>query len=377
VPATPARRVLIIAQSDGFANGVRPTAIADFLRGRGHDVEMVNTYYLSRLSRRPGTLANRLPHPSPGRFLMYLGEGLNLVLRRTEATRRTLAYPLLRTDYLLRSRVLPRLLPLDDFDLVMAVHPQDGGVLPRVRGTRTFYDCQTPYADELSYEGLVTPWQHRRARRHEIELYRAVDHLTFTWQTYASYVESHYGITLHNLCQLNWGCDLDTQRAQFASPPRIAYMGSLSSRFIDLPLLGRLSALYPGIDVFGGPPPDPALGLNYRGWAEPSVLRDYQFGLITCTKDDLRSEGFSAKHLEYIGHGLPVLVPAWRRRLDLFQGSIPYTEESFLALIQTHSTPEAWGAVSDTAWAQAQRLTWERTLQPLAELVESLPERRA
>jgi hypothetical protein len=43
------------------------------------------------------------------------------------------------------------------------------------------------------------------------------------------------------------------------------------------------------------------------------VLLSYQAGLITCTRDELRRDGFSAKHLQYLAHGLPVLAPEWRR----------------------------------------------------------------
>jgi hypothetical protein len=149
----------------------------------------------------------------------------------------------------------------------------------------------------------------------------------------------------------------------------VVYIGSLSSQYINLPLLSRLSALYPHIDVYGGPPPDPALGLNYLGWAPPSILRDYQLGLITCTKDEIRRDGFSAKHLDYISFGLPVLVPAWRRHMDLLRGSVPYDEESFVSLIERLSVEQEWQRVSDEAYAQAEQLTWDKTLRPLESLL--------
>src|SRR5205085_3332928 len=142
----------------------------------------------------------------------------------------------------------------------------------------------------------------------EKQLYEHVDGLSFSWESYARYVSKHYGISGRNFTQLNWGCEPSAERADFASPPRVAYIGSLSSRFIDLPLLSRLTKRYPHIDVYGAPPPDPALGLNFLGYAPPSVLLQYQLGLITCTKDELRREGFSAKHLQYLARGLPVLV---------------------------------------------------------------------
>ena len=44
------KRVLVICQLDQYANGLKPRAIEQFLRKRGHDVRIVDTYYLSRAS---------------------------------------------------------------------------------------------------------------------------------------------------------------------------------------------------------------------------------------------------------------------------------------------------------------------------------------
>jgi hypothetical protein len=115
------------------------------------------------------------------------------------------------------------------------------------------------------------------------------------------------------------------------------------------------------LDIYGSPPPDPALGLRYRGYASPSV-RPYQFGLITCTDDPLRRDSFSAKHLEYLAAGLPVLVPAWRRSAGELAGSLPYEERNFLTVADQYSGKHDWQRASDEAYAQAQCLTWERTL---------------
>ena len=88
----------------------------------------------------------------------------------------------------------------------------------------------------------------------------AVDYLSFHWETYAVYSVTHYGISGRNLLQLNWGCAPVSERVRFKNPPRVVMLSSLGSKFVNLPLLSRLSELYP-IDVYGGPPPDPSLGL--------------------------------------------------------------------------------------------------------------------
>jgi hypothetical protein len=250
--------------------------------------------------------------------------------------------------------------------MLIGEHPNELELMTTSTSARVLYECPTPWADELYFEKRLTERQHQRLRRYEAEILDRVDLLSFAWETYASYVIVHYGVSGSNLLQLNWGCAPAPapERARFNDPPRIVLLSSLSSHFINLPLLSRLSKLYP-IDVYGGPPPDPSLGLNYLGWAPPSVLRDYQLGLITCSKDELRREGFSAKNLAYIAHGLPVLVPAWRRNMHLIRGCAAYDEDTFLSVVHRLSDESEWRRLSDEAYAQALELTWERTLQPL------------
>jgi hypothetical protein len=369
-PGAGAKRVLLVVQQDAYANGVRAGAVERFLRDSGHDVRLVDTYYLGRGSALRGTIRNRLPGPSLRQCLLYATEVASALLTRGSApVRRYLSYYVLLADYRLRRSILGSSLPLQDFDLIICETLHDAGVLTLATSAETMYDSPTPWADELYFEGRLTKAQRRRLLQLEVGIYEGVDHLAFHWQTYADYAVEHYGISGRNLLTLNFGCTPSSSRAEFADPPRVVYMGSLSSKFIDLPLLSRLSRLYPHIDVYGGPPPDPALGLNYRGHAPPEVLAQYQLGLVTCTKDELRREGFSAKHVEYFAHGLPVLAPAWRRHLDLLDGSVAYDEETFLAAVDALANETAWRGMSDRAYAQAHRLAWDETLRPLALLL--------
>jgi len=364
------QRIVLICQMDGFANGIRPVELARFLRDRGHEVQIVDTYLLSRASPQAGTLRSLLPRSQPAGYALYAVEAIGKVTRRLGARRR-LSFALLLADYSLRRRILRSSLSLADVDLLICETPYDSGALLDAGSVLTWYDCPTPWADELLYENRLTPRQHRRLRRLESNVFEAVDYLSFHWDSYAGYAKKYYGITGHNMVTMNWGCRPSKDRAHHAAPARVIYLGSLSSRFIDLPLLARLSRAYPHLDVYGSPPPDPSLGLRYLGYASPGILRDYQFGLITCTNDPLRRDGFSAKHLEYLAAGLPVLVPAWRRRAADLGGSLPYEEESFLGVVADHSGKQAWQGASDDAFAQAQRLRWERTLEPLESVLVS------
>jgi hypothetical protein len=107
------------------------------------------------------------------------------------------------------------------------------------------------------------------------------------------------------------------------------------------------------------------------------VLRGYQIGLVTCSADPLRQYGFSSKHLHYLAHGLPVLVPAWRRHLDLLRGSVAYDEDSFLSVMRSLHDHGQWQALSDEAYAQAKRLDWDVTLRPLDDLLAAIPTRES
>jgi hypothetical protein len=366
--ATSSRRVALVCQLDGFANGVRPRAIERYLTELGHDVHVVDTFYLSRAAGRGGGVRTKLPGPSPTRLLLYLVE-VGRRMSRWGGARRRLSYHLFMAEQRVRRAILASVLRHDDFDLVICETPADVGVLLDASAAITLYDCPTPWADELLFEGLLTPRQHGKLRAWESAVIEQVDFMAFYWESYARYALAHYSLSGHNLITLNYGCNPAPRRAQYRLPLRIAYIGSLSSRFIDLPLLARLSRAYPLIDVYGNPPPDPALGLNYRGYASPAVLQHYQLGLITCTNDELRREGFSAKHLEYISFGLPVLVPTWRRNLDLLKGSVPYDEASFTSVVAELGCEQLWTRISDEAYSQAQRLTWADTLEPLRSIL--------
>jgi hypothetical protein len=359
------KRILIACELDGYANGQKPVEIERFLRSRGHDVRMANALLLGRASDKPGSPLRKLPSLRPRRFVLYLLELASLLFtRRWKFGRRHFSYILVRAELRLRRSILGSSLPLDEFDMIIGEHPNESELMTAPTSARVLYDCMTPWADELYFEGRLTTKQHQKLRRHEAKILDSVDYLSFSWETYAPYAVTHYGISGTNLMQLNWGCTPVSERVRFKDPPRVVLLSSLSSSFINLPLLSRLSKLYP-IDVYGGPQPDPSLGLNYLGWAPPSVLDGYQIGLITCSKDELRRDGFSAKNMAYIAHGLPVLVPAWRRHMDLLRGSVPYEEDTFLSAIEMLSDEGEWQRVSDEAYAQAQELTWERTLQPL------------
>jgi hypothetical protein len=372
------KRIAIICQLDAFANGIRPPQIKRFLEDRGHHVVLVDTYWLSRRSPRAGSVGSKLPGRRPAAVALYLIEAASrLLTRRWQFGRHHLSYYMIMADHRLRRAILSASLPLDEFDFVICETFNDAGVLARGSHARTMYDCPAPYADELLFEGRLTDRQYATMRRVETALFEDVDYLAFHWESYARYARDKGLISGHNLVRLDFGCTPAAERASYADPPRVVYLGNITARFNNPSLLARLAALYPHIDVYGGPPPDPKLGLNYLGYAASlDVLRNYQAGLVTCSTDDLRRYGFSSKHIQYLSYGLPVLVPAWRRYIELLKGSIAYDEQSFLSAVESLRDEGRWRAVSDNAYAQAQELRWDITLRPLGDLVASVADER-
>jgi hypothetical protein len=50
--------------------------------------------------------------------------------------------------------------------------------------------------------------------------------------------------------------------------------------------------------------------------------------------------------------------------LDLLKGSVPYEEQTFLDVVESLSKEDQWRRMSNEAYTQAQRLTWDVTLRP-------------
>ena len=330
-----------MAQLDGYANGVKPAAVEGFLRDHGHDVEVVNSYYLSRASGKRGSLRTTSCRiPSLRKLGVYLTEAASILTRRSGFGRRRLSYYLLLADYRLRGhfqlgaaarRLRPRHLRA----------PTGRRHADRQTSATTFYDYPDPYADELYDEGKLTEKQHRKLRALERDLFESVDGL------------SSRGSRTH---ATRWSTTRSADATSGSStgaasrPPTVAVQQPAPR---DLPGLALVPVHRPAAAL----PAEQALPAHRRlrgaaarpgprpellGWAAPTILSRVPVRLITTSKDELRRDGISAEHLDYIAYGLPVLVPAWRRHLDLLRGSIPYEEETFSSLIGAHSTEAAW-----------------------------------
>ncbi len=342
-------KVALLYTGYANANSVRPLEMTRYLEARGHQVVPVDLLGFGY-----------------NRYLRLREPIASAAMRSGLASGDVLVRPMRRWADIIQRKVLDR----ERFDAVICLSFPHAYVLTQDLPCVKIYDCPTPAVDELEFSGDYPKSVISALREVELEIYRSSDHVLFHWETYREYVRK-YTYDGDNLVTMAYGCHPKERRASFASPPRAVYLGYLGGYWANLDLLARLSSWGAcDVEVFGFPRPDRRLGLDYRGAApNTDLLADYQLGLVTCSKDRLRCEGFSAKHLEYISYGLPALVPSWRERLDLIRGSVPYDEASYPEVVARMSDEDEWTRMSDMAYEQSKAFSWDRTLKGLEEMV--------
>jgi hypothetical protein len=94
--------------------------------------------------------------------------------------------------------------------------------------------------------------------------------------------------------------------------------------------------------------------------------------LITCSKDRLRREGFSAKHIDYLAAGLPVLVPEWRTSTADLRGTISYTVDNFVEQLRSYSSEDSWNAVAKEALEQASEYGVDKAAREFIDIIEGV-----
>ena len=351
------KKIAILCTLDSFANSIRPMEIKKYLLRRGYKVTLVNNGHVYKGSKS---------------FTKFQSNNIYKIMFNLvdEHLNGWPYYFYLMLKLKIREYSLLKLLKRNNYDVLICENHIQAYVARNKLNCVTILDLDSPYIDELYYSGKIFESQRKKLNDIFKKIYQKVNYLNFHWFRYTDYVKENI-YNGKNIVKINYGCspkDLN-EKAKFNSKPRIVCLGYLGGKWVNLPLLSKLSKLYP-IEVYGGPPPDKKWGLNYKGYAPTTdILKDYQFGLITITKEKLRRSSFSSKHLEYLSYGLPVLTPEWRQDILLKDVSIYFNEDNFLGLIKKYSNPERWQQMSDACYRQAKLWKWENVLKPLGEIV--------
>ena len=209
----------------------------------------------------------------------------------------------------------------------------------------------------------------------EMKIFEYVDYVLVHDQLLIDFLRKLDFPYLDKIVLSKLGCLPGKRKAQFAPSPKIVVVGLQNFFPHDYFFLSYLTKIskFP-IHSYGlrncSAPFYPA-PLNYKGYRENlDFLADYQFGLITVSRDWLREHSPSNKFGDYFSHGLPVLFPSWMKAGYQYKGAIAYDEDNFNDIIGKYSEMNAWARMHEETLAQAEKMSYEKVWQPVLDLVE-------
>lgn len=355
------KHIAIFCNIDDYANYIRPIELKKFLEKKGHKVTLINNESIYTANKKK-------KHTENNRFYTLLHKNaLNLFENYVTGWTYYL-YFLLKQQK--RVHAIKKIIVKNRFDLLIFENHINAYVAKNLSNIPYILDLDSPYIDELYITGKLNQNAYSKIINEYKKIYKKAKYINFQWHLYADYIKKNV-YNGKNFVEVNFGCNVKNKslRAKYKNKPKIIFLGYLGGKWVNLPLLSKLSKLY-DIDVYGGPEPEKKWGLNYKGYAQnTNILKNYQFGLITISNDKLRQSSFSSKHLEYISYGLPVLTPEWRQDIILKDVSIYYNEENFLDTIKKYSNKNNWQKLSDRSYKKAKELQWTYVLKPLEDII--------
>jgi hypothetical protein len=257
------------------------------------------------------------------------------------------------------------------FDAVIGVETFFSYVLTRELGCLKIFSCESLVADELYFsKNFGSLDRIHRLREMETEILQKSDYVIFPWKTTENYVRK-YILNGDNFLTIKYGCNPKGKTASYFFPVSIVSLGNVGWYWSNPELLSHLTRISPYvIDIYGKYKPAKEYNLNYRGFAKSTdVLRNYQFGLNTTSKDAFRCNHHASRIMTYLAVGLPVLSPDWLQFSHELKGVLPFNEGNFLEVLEEFSDREKWEKLSEEAHEQAIELDWKGVLQPLERLI--------
>lgn len=342
--------ILEMHAKDRTATGARGRAMEVFLRGRGHEVEVLapGEASVARFARTRSNLFTRvkrraLRRPSLPHLWDHVADELEPRLRAGKY-----------------DAVIGRLQPVA-YVMTRGVAPLSIFDMANIGFLETYHSAEVDMAAlDADYEK-------------EMEIYRSVDAILSPHPLLSAFFRENVWDT-GKFVEVPLGCDAPSARARFSATPRIVYAGSyavIQDPYL-LALLSRASRV--PIHCFGPRDPNRALlpaRLDYRGYeASLDFLAGYQLGVITVSQDRLRQHSPATKFAYYFSYGLPVLFPAWMKEGYEYEAALPYDELTFNDVVRAASQEDRWNALSTAALRIAAERRWEVVLQPLASLLE-------
>jgi hypothetical protein len=224
------------------------------------------------------------------------------------------------------------------------------------------------------YYGGESKYEVYKVYKREMKVYENSDYILCHHDILKQFIKENV-FNSEKLITVRMGSYKTDKKAKFNLPVKIVHAGGGNYYIHNSLLLSRISGTLPGqIDCYGAS--DQSLPfyphkINYKGYAlNLDFLADYQFGLITVSRDILRQHSPSSKFADYFSCGLPVFFPEWSKEGYTYKGCIPYNEENFLEVFNKHANKENWEKLHYQVIEQAKELTWEKVLRPLIKIIE-------
>lgn len=349
------KTILIIASLDKSANQERALTNQKILQKNNFDVSILDDRKLfSHL------ISFSLFTKSPLIFIEYLLQNLISKFKLRP-------YPIW-SEMRLRSNIIKKIIKKKPPNILICQNPQDLRCLIKLdHKIFTIFDSPTIFFEELKSENIYGHNDIKKIEINEKEVYESANLVLFHWHTLFKFAKDH-NLPITNPHVANWSCLKTSIQDISQRQEKIIHIGKLNSQWVNPLLLENLQSrsILP-IDVFSYEKPDPRYHcLKYHGYLKNiNNLSQYKFGLITISNNELRNHSFSAKHLTYIAHGLPVLCPEWRQDKLLSPATIYYNETNFNQLIEKYSRPHEWQKKHHAAMTLKKKLTPENNLKQL------------
>jgi hypothetical protein len=224
------------------------------------------------------------------------------------------------------------------------------------------------------YYGGENEFEVNKIFKREMKVYENSDYILCHHDILKQFIKENV-FNSEKIITVRMGSYKTDKKAKFSLPVKIVHAGGGNYYIHNSLLLSRISAMLPKqIDCYGTS--DQSLPfyphkINYKGCA-PNLdfLADYQFGLITVSRDILRQYSPSTKFADYFSYGLPVFFPEWLKEGYSYNGCIPYNEKNVLEIVNKYANREIWEELHCQVLKQVQELTWDKVLKPLAEIIE-------
>ena len=345
--------MIVVDIGERLASGARSRALKSFLESNGYQVTVIS--------------------PSKKRLKEYASPRLSLANR---ICREILKRPYRKEYYwdFVSDEVEPQIRE-GNFDVLIGREQPGAYVLRKDFNCLKIFDMANISYIEKYYGGsekLEIEKQYIRER----EIFENVDYIICQHRRLEEFFKEYvYNSKRVQVLTVRLGCYLTDRRAQYREPIKFVYAGD-DSPANDPMLLAYLTRISPfEIDYYGGKDSNwsfyPAK-LNYKGYDSTlDSLSNYQFGLITVSKDFLRQYSPSTKFAYYFAHGLPVFFPEWMKEGYDYKGCVPYNEYNFVEITRKYANRAIWEKMHEQVIEQAKELTWDKVLQPLLKLIEN------